>query len=272
MNAISPIVSAPWLASHLHRADVIVIDCRFQLTAPDWGYQQYLDSHIAGADYLDLDRDLSGAIECHGGRHPLPNPDILAQKLDSIGVISGQTHVIAYDDSRFAFASRLWWLLRYLGHDRVSLLDGGWRAWREGGYPISAVVPEGKRGRFIADPHDRWVVSIEQVKARPDSVVLLDSREGDRYRGEREPIDPIAGHIEGAVNYPWLEVTDDRGFIHPRGFHQQRWQACQNAGETIVYCGSGVTACVNILSLTLAGYDSVKLYSGGWSDWCSYPI
>lgn len=256
----------------LDRPDTIVVDCRFQLTAPDLGRQQYLESHLPGAYYLDLDRDLSAPIERHGGRHPLPNPDILAEKLASLGVISGESHVIAYDDSRFAFASRLWWLLRYLGHDRVSLLDGGWKGWLAAGYPVSAEPAAPAPGRFIPAPRPEWTVSIGDVKNRPapPASVLIDSREGDRYRGEREPIDPIAGHIEGAVNYPWVEVTDERGFIWPADFHQRRWREIGRDGGAIVYCGSGVTACVNLLSLALAGYDNVKLYAGGWSDWCSY--
>lgn len=272
MNPIPPVVSAEWLAEHLADPDTIVVDCRFQLTAPDLGRQQYLENHLAGAYYLDLDRDLSSPIARHGGRHPLPNPDDLAKKLEAIGVISGRSHVIAYDDSRFAFAGRLWWLLRYLGHDRVSLLDGGWRAWLEVGYPVSSRVPEAEKGHFIPRPDTDRLVSIEVVKNRPETGVLIDSREGDRYRGEREPIDPIAGHIPGAINYPWGEVSDEKGLLHPLAFHQQRWRELNPAGEIVVYCGSGVTACANILSLTLAGYDNVKLYAGGWSDWCSYLL
>jgi thiosulfate/3-mercaptopyruvate sulfurtransferase len=272
MISTPPIVSPAWLAQHRDDPDTIVVDCRFQLAAPALGRQQYLENHIAGAYYLDLDRDLSSPIQRHGGRHPLPNPDIMAEKLTAIGVISGKSHVIAYDDSRFAFASRLWWLLRYLGHDRVSLLDGGWRGWLSAGYPVSAEVPTPKTGQFSAIPRTECLVVIGEVKNRPEppSVVLVDARESDRYRGEREPIDPIAGHIPGALNYPWGEITDEQGFIHPLAFHQQRWQELADADAIVLYCGSGVTACVNILSLTLAGYDNVKLYSGGWSDWCSY--
>jgi thiosulfate/3-mercaptopyruvate sulfurtransferase len=260
--------------TNLDRPDLMVIDCRFQLNDPDLGYQQYLANHIENAVYLDLDRDLSAPIAPHGGRHPLPNPQTIAAKLSSLGVISGQTHVIAYDASRFAFASRLWWLLRYLGHERVSILDGGWQNWLNAGYPVSNQIPVPKTGSFLPQVQQDWVVTIEEVKRQKEQggVVLIDARESDRYRGEREPIDPIAGHIEGALNYPWLEVTDSQGFSQPQDLQTQRWQERQGDREIILYCGSGVTACVNIFSLTLAGYENVKLYSGGWSDWCSYLI
>jgi thiosulfate/3-mercaptopyruvate sulfurtransferase len=274
MNPIPPLVSPSWLATNLDRPELLIIDCRFQLDDPNLGYQQYLANHIQNAFYLDLDRDLSAPVARHGGRHPLPHPETLTTKLSSLGVISGQTHVIAYDASRFAFASRLWWLLRYLGHEQVSILDGGWQNWLKAGYPVSNQIPVAQSGAFIPQPQRDWVLTIEEVKARKeaDGVVLIDAREGDRYRGEREPIDPIAGHIEGALNYPWLEVTDSQGFCQPLSLQQQRWQERESDREMILYCGSGVTACVNILSLTLAGYDNVKLYSGGWSDWCSYLI
>jgi thiosulfate/3-mercaptopyruvate sulfurtransferase len=272
MDPIPSVVPAARLAELLHSPDTIVVDCRFDLTAPESGRQQYLESHIPGARYLNLDRDLSGPPGRHGGRHPLPAPATLARTLTEIGVVSGRSHVIAYDSSRFAFSSRLWWLSRYLGHDRFSLLDGGWQEWQELGYPVTSVVPVPTAGRFIPAPRSEWVVSIEGVRSRPlpPLSVLIDSRSEERYRGEREPIDPIAGHIRGAVNYPWMEIADERGFLRPETFHRRRWQGLPPGSEAIVYCGSGVTACANILSLAIGGYDNVKLYAGGWSDWCSY--
>jgi thiosulfate/3-mercaptopyruvate sulfurtransferase len=274
MKPTPPLVSPSWLVANLDRPDILVIDCRFQLNEPNLGYQEYLANHIQNAVYLDLDRDLSAPVTRHGGRHPLPNPETIAAKLSSLGLISGQTQVIIYDASRFAFASRLWWLLRYLGHERVSILDGGWQQWLKAGYPVSNQLPVPKNGSFIPQIRSDWVLTIEAVKARKEQagVVLIDARESDRYRGEREPLDPIPGHIEGALNYPWLEVTDSQGFSQPLSFQKQRWQNLHKEQEIILYCGSGVTACVDIFSLTLAGYGNVKLYSGGWSDWCSYLI
>lgn len=269
----SAIVSCEWLSGQLDNPQVIVVDCRFQLTNPEWGYQQYLSSHIRGAYYLDLEKDLSSCVGQHGGRHPLPHPQLLAQKLAAIGINSGETLVVVYDDSRFAFAARLWWLLRYLGHKNVALLDGGWTAWQAGGYPVTALLPTPKLGRFTPQLHPDWIVDIETVKAiqASPSVVVIDSRSGERYRGEREPIDPIAGHIPGAVNSPWTQVCDQQGYLQTVAFQEKLWADYQQA-EIIVYCGSGVTACVNLLSLTLVGSENVKLYPGGWSDWCSYLI
>jgi len=269
---IQQVVSATWLQSHLHDPQVIIIDCRFSLIDRELGRRQYQESHIEGAYYLDLNLDLSSPVQKHGGRHPLPNFDKLAEKLSQIGVTSGETMVVAYDDSRFAFASRLWWLLRYMGHEQVAVLDGGFAGWKVQNYETSSTIPAARIGKFVPDLQTELVVDIETVKSRKDlpEVVLIDSREGDRYRGEREPIDPIAGHIEGAVNYPWMEVTNEQGFVIEN--QGDRWQEVKNAQEAIVYCGSGVTACVNLLSLKLAGIETGKLYAGSWSDWCSYLV
>ena len=264
------IVSAEWLHAHLDDPQIVIVDCRFSLMDKELGRKQYQESHIEGAYYLDLNLDLSSPVQKHGGRHPLPDIDQLAAKLSQIGVNSGETKVIVYDDSRFGFAARLWWLLRYMGHDQVALLDGGFAGWLAKKYSISSELPKPRVGKFIPQVQTEWVVDIETIKARKDlpEVVLIDSREGDRYRGEREPIDPIAGHIEGAVNYPWMEVTNEQGFVIDN--QGDRWQEVKNAQEAIVYCGSGVTACVNLLSLKLAGIETGKLYAGSWSDWCSY--
>jgi thiosulfate/3-mercaptopyruvate sulfurtransferase len=272
MADIQFVVSPNWLLQHLQDPQVIIVDCRFSLAEPQLGQQQYKLSHIQGAYYLDLNLDLSSPVGEHGGRHPLPNADDLAKKLAAIGVEFQKTLVVAYDDSRFAFASRLWWLLRYLGHEQVAVLDGGFSQWQQAGYPISDIIPQFKTANFVPQIQPQLLVDITDVKTRKDlpSVVLVDSRESDRYRGEREPIDKIAGHIPGAVNYPWMEVTDTKGCLISPTEHSQRWQNLTTAEEILVYCGSGVTACVNLLSLELAGIHTGKLYAGSWSDWISY--
>lgn len=271
------LVSAEWLSQHLTDANLVIADCRFALAQPQLGRQQYEDSHIPGAFYLDLNQDLSSPVEAHGGRHPLPDPAQLAQKLTAIGVRSvlqstdpTATLVVVYDDSRFAFASRLWWLLRYYGHDRVALLDDGWSGWQTAGYPVTADLPQPRTGDFVPQLQLDWIVDRDEIQAQLNSeaFVLVDSREAERYRGEQEPIDPIAGHIPGAINYPWQGVTDNKGLAHSVETQQQRWADLPD-GEVVVYCGSGVTACVNLLSLAMAG-RSAKLYPGSWSDWCSY--
>ncbi len=280
-TVINPMVSADWLRLHLEDPQVVVIDCRFSLMEPEAGRHQYEVSHIPGAYYLDLNQDLASPVQRHGGRHPLPNLEAFSEKLRSMG-ISQDTWVVLYDSARLSYASRAWWLLRYLGHDRTLLINGGWQAWTSQHYPTTSQQPEPKlgihRGQFQPHPQPNWIVDIEAVKMaiekaqrHPDQVVLVDSRETVRYRGDREPIDPIAGHLPGAVNYPWQKVTDERGFINPEDQQRDRWQSIQAVPEIIVYCGSGVTACVNLLSLHIAGITG-KLYVGSWSDWCSYQI
>jgi thiosulfate/3-mercaptopyruvate sulfurtransferase len=272
----SPVITAPWLKAKLEQSpepqDIVIIDCRFSLADPDLGRKQYQANHLPGAYYLDLNQDLSSPVQKHGGRHPLPDVAQLAAKLAALGITLGKTLVVAYDDSRFAFAARLWWLLRYLGHDRVSLLDGGFSGWQNQGYPLTPELPPAPAqiGQFIPQLRPEMLVDIQQVKARQEQTALVDSREPERYRGEREPIDPVAGCIPGALNYPWQEVTNAQGYLQPLGIHQERWERLQETTEIMVYCGSGVTACVNLLSLEIAGLKTGKLYAGSWSDWCSY--
>jgi thiosulfate/3-mercaptopyruvate sulfurtransferase len=272
---VAHIVSGDWLHKHLADPQVVVVDCRFALQQPEQGQQLYRVSHIPGAHYLDLNQDLSSPVQQHGGRHPLPDLDNLGAKLSACGVQSEPPSlVVAYDDSRFAFAARLWWLLRYLGHDSVALLDGGWSAWQAAGYPVDSEAPSIRSGVFHPKLRSHLVVDIDYVKAHKDQdgVVLVDSREGDRYRGEREPIDPIAGHIPGAVNYPWQATSTEQGYWHSPNHLADHWQAVQTAEKVIIYCGSGVTACVNLFALEIAGIQTGKLYAGSWSDWCSYRL
>lgn len=268
----SNVVSAEWLSEHLQDPNLVIVDCRFSLADPELGQQQYESSHIPGSFYLDLNRDLSSPVQRHGGRHPLPDPLEFANKLAAIGINSQETFVVAYDDSRLAFAARLWWLLRYLGHSQVAVLDGGLSGWKQAGYGVTDKPSLAKKGTFVPEPQPEKIVDIDYVKSSQNSpqIALIDSREGDRYRGEREPIDPVAGHIPGALNYPWQEVTDAESHVKSVAEQKSRWEPLENAQEILVYCGSGVTACVNLLSLELAGISTGKLYAGSWSDWCSY--
>jgi thiosulfate/3-mercaptopyruvate sulfurtransferase len=275
-----PIISTAGLHNRSSDLDIAIVDCRFALADPDLGRQQYLTAHLPGARYLDLNRDLSSPVGKHGGRHPLPDTQVFEAKLAEMG-INDRTLVIAYDDSRFAFAARLWWLLRYYGHDRVAVLDGGYSNWVKAGYPVTAELPAPvERGNVRLQPQPERIVEIDRVRAIQNSPahLLIDSREEERYLGKSEPIDPRAGHIPGAVNYPWQGVSTPDGFVVPVEAHRERWAAispelnplAQPLVERIVYCGSGVTACVNLLSLELAGITTAKLYPGSWSDWCSY--
>ena len=278
----TPIVSISWLHDHLIEPNLVILDCRFSLADAQVGRRQYESGHIPGAYYVDLNQDLSSPVGQHGGRHPLPNLVELAEKFAAMGIYSRgnpesggtqePTTVVVYDDG-LAIAARCWWLLRYLGHDAVKVLDGGFKAWQTAGYEVTDKLPQAgqERGEFLPDVRSHWVVDINQVKAQKDlpGVVLIDSREGDRYRGEREPIDSVAGHIPGAINYPWTEIIDTEGYFLPETLQQHRW-ASHQSDEILVYCGSGVTACANLLSLEAAGIADAKLYAGSWSDWCSY--
>ena len=221
-----------------------------------------------------MDRDLSASVGEHGGRHPLPDPATFAAKLEAMGINFRQTTVVAYDDSKMAFAARLRWFLGYLGHDRAVILDGGWRGWISHNYPVTEIIPPTRSGDFAPQIQPERIVDIATVKARKDlpQTLLIDSRDRDRYLGEREPIDPIAGHIPGALNLPWQEVCNEEGYLQSLGEQERRWQKLPDADELILYCGSGVTACVNLLALEIMGIASAKLYVGGWSDWCSHRI
>ncbi|MEA5572256.1 sulfurtransferase [Calothrix sp. UHCC 0171] len=277
MTNDSCVVSAQWLLEHINNPQVVIVDCRFSLADAQLGKQQYQTSHISGAYYLDLNLDLSSPITEHGGRHPLPDIEKFSKKLANIGVNSQTSNsqatlVVAYDDSRLAFASRLWWLMRYLGHEQVAVLDGGFAGWLLLDYPVTDAIPPQKTADFTPKLQPQMMVDFSTIKTRKDlpGIVLVDSRESDRYLGIREPIDKIAGHIPGAVNYPWQDVTNANGYLYPQEQQQQRWQEIQDSQEIVVYCGSGVTACVNLLSLELAGISNYKLYPGSWSDWISY--
>lgn len=246
----------------------IIFDCRFRLDNEHYGLEQYRLGHVPGAYYLHLNRDLSSPVQSHGGRHPLPDLEQFAQILRNAGV-NQHSSIVLYDDSRFAFAARAWWLMKHIGLTDIQLLDGGFKAWVEMGGALDRREPARKAGNVKVKLAGDDTVTYEQLKTSPDDFTLIDSREKKRYLGEEEPIDPVAGHIPGALNYFWQETTDDQGFLKDKEFHKQRWESLASKNNLVVYCGSGVTACVNLLSLEIAGVEA-KLYPGSWSDWCSY--
>jgi thiosulfate/3-mercaptopyruvate sulfurtransferase len=265
-----PLISAGQLLARA--GDVIVVDCRFSLTDADAGEKQYRESHIPGAVYLHLQRDMSAPVAEHGGRHPLPDPAQFCDRLAALG-IGRDTAVVAYDATGMAYATRLWWMMTGLGYTDVRVLDGGLQAWLNAGGEltdeISRPLPVSAHSAFGYAA----CVDIDGLKqSLAAGAILIDSREEKRYRGLEEPVDPVAGHIPGAMNYPWQSVTDEQGVALDRAQQLLRWQELEPDRELVVYCGSGVTACVNILSLRLAGREDVKLYAGSWSDWCSWMI
>ncbi len=266
------LVGPEWLSQHLSDPAMVIVDCRFDLARPQAGRLQYQEGHIPGAVYLDLEADLSAPKQAHGGRHPLPDIPRLAQTLGSMGV-DHEVTVVAYDDQGGSMAARLWWMMRYMGHTRTKVLDGGWAAWRKAGYPVTTDVRPAAPRTFVPRVRSELLIGIEELqrRRREGRPLLIDSRAPERYRGEVEPLDPVAGHIPGATNLPWTENAGEAGRLKPAPLLRERFKAAaEGTGQPIVYCGSGVTACMNLLAMDEAGIDGV-LYLGGWSDWCSYP-
>ncbi len=269
------LVDTSILRSHLDDPAWVIVDCRFTLTDTGAGARAYAAGHIPGARYAHLDLDLSSEIGPGTGRHPLPDPVLLAEKLGSWGIGAG-SQVVVYDDSLGAMASRLWWLLRWLGHDAVALLDGGIQKWRREGLPVSAAVTVPVPVRFEPLRDDRlWVSSefVRDVVARRECL-LIDARAEERFRGDIEPLDPVAGHVPGAVNHPFEDNLDLGGqFLEPAALHSLYLGILKDVPpeRVIQMCGSGVTACHNLLAMEHAGLRAGRLYAGSWSEWIADP-
>jgi thiosulfate/3-mercaptopyruvate sulfurtransferase len=261
VNPFGPIVSPEWLHDHLRDPDLRVIDFRWSLRGP--GREAYELGHIPGAVFVDLE-DVTG-IE-GGGRHPLPTGVQLAEEMRKAGVDS-DTKVVVYDDAGGSIAARLWFLLRWFGHDAQAVLDGGIQAWGE---PIDTTVPSVQLGDCgWREPDRSKVLDFESV-SRLTGVPVLDARAGERYRGEREPVDPKAGHVPGALSAPWMEnLGPDGRFKSAAELRKQFAALGADKGSPVVYCGSGVNACHDLLALELAGLAGARLYAGSWSDWSS---
>jgi thiosulfate/3-mercaptopyruvate sulfurtransferase len=270
------LIAAADLLPHLDDADWAVFDCRFALSAPERGRREYLAAHIPGAVYAHLDEDLSGpVVPGRTGRHPLPAVEWFAGVLSRWGIAAG-VQVVAYDDSGGSMAARLWWMLHWLGHEAAAVLDGGWPAWQEAGYP-EASGPEQRAARtFTPHVHPDLVLSSAEVAARlhDPRTRLLDARAAVRYRGEQEPIDPMAGHIPGATSAPYPENLDAAGRF--RSPEELRARFADLLGATppegaVAYCGSGVNAGHTLLALAHAGLGMGRLYAGSWSEWIADP-
>ncbi len=265
---VSPLIGARELLRRLGEAILRVIDVRFELTEPAVGPALYAAGHVPGAVYLNLDRDLASAPG-ERGRHPLPDLSELARKLGEHGV--GRDHdVVVYDQDGSMYAARAWWLLRYMGHERVRVLDGGFRAYLAEGGPVTTQVPPHPATTFGVDVHREMVVDLAEVRSRlgDAGMLLLDARSPERFRGDTEPLDPKAGHVPGAINLPYARSVGPTGMLSPEELRRLYGVEALPADEDLVaYCGSGVSAAQLVLALEVAGLPGVKLYPGSWSEW-----
>lgn len=269
----SNLVSAEQTAAHLDDPQWVICDCRHDLANHSAGYKAYRAGHIPGARFLHLDVDLSGPKTGLTGRHPLPHPATFCLRLGALG-ISNNTQVVAYDETGGVYASRLWWMLRWVGHSKVAVLDGGWQAWTKAGLPVTVAQPAVEPTTFNGKAQTQIAVDSAQLLAnlQDRKSLVVDARSSDRYRGENETLDPVAGHIPGAVNRFFKHNLEADGrFKAPVTLKQEFGTVLDgHAPDTIVHqCGSGVTACHNLLAMEVAGLAGSRLYPGSWSEWVS---
>ena len=267
------LVSAEETAAHLSDPQWVICDCRHDLADHSAGYRAYRAGHIPGARFLHLDVDLSGPKTGVNGRHPLPHPSTLGLRLGALG-IGNNSQVVAYDESGGVFASRLWWMLRWVGHAKVAVLDGGWQAWNRAKLPFTVEQPVVEPVSFSVKPQPRLAVDSAGLQAGMggDRMLVLDARSSDRYRGENETLDPVAGHIPGAVNRFFKLNLGDDGRFKPADALKTEFGALLNGhapADIVHQCGSGVTACHNLLAMEVAGLAGSRLYPGSWSEWVS---
>jgi thiosulfate/3-mercaptopyruvate sulfurtransferase len=266
------LINAETFRENLDNPNWAILDCRFYLQEPDLGREEYLEAHIPGAVYVDLDKDLSGEIiPGKTGRHPLPSRQTFAERLSSWG-IDQSTQVIAYDNLSGAIAARVWWMLRWLDHQKVAVLDGDWRAWSKDGFPVESGEIARERKKFQAKEHPEFIADVELVQQiREDQdYLLLDARSPNRYWGLEETIDTKAGHIPGAVSAPYEKnLTPEGYFLNPDQLKErfENLLAGIPPSQVITYCGSGVTSAHNLIAMIEAGYDMALLYPGSWSEW-----
>lgn len=270
---MSNIVNSKWLKENLNNDKLVIVDCRFSLMDKKYGKRSYDESHIEGAVRVDIETELSSPVKKHGGRHPLPSLDKLKTTFENIG-INNDSVVVAYDEGDLAGPARLWWILKYLGHNEVYVLNGGIKAFEEIGGKITSKSTSVKKGNFELNVNENMRADMEYVRERlhKDSIAIVDCRENGRYNGEFEPVDKKAGHVPSALNYFWMNILDkqdDRLTMKNEEDLKEYFNKLNNYDEVIVYCGSGITASLVSLALTEVNIDH-KLYAGSFSDWISY--
>ena len=272
--SFTTLIDAATLVAHQADPDWLIVDVRHQLADTAYGARVYAEGHIPGAVFLHCDCDLSGAMCGTNGRHPLPVPEALAARFGAIG-ISAETQVVIYDDAQGMIAGRLWWLLRWLGHGKIAVLDGGLQAWLAAGGNLTSALPVTKPARFVANVRDS-LVDADYVQSFLDAsrIHLIDARSPDRYRGENETIDPVGGRLPGAVNRFFRENLQSDGCYKPAAQLRDEWLLALGGKlpeQVVHYCGSGVSACHNVLAMEIAGLPGSRLYAGSWSEWCTQP-
>ncbi len=263
------------LAAQLDNPAIRIIDCRFELGKPQAGKLAWQANHLPGASHADLEQELSGPVTTQSSRHPLPDVDTLRALFSRWG-IDDTIQVIVYDADHGAMAARLWWMLRWLGHDHVAVLNGGYKAWIATGLPVTQVVADIAPRSFAAHPRSQMLTTATPLLAslHDPSSLLVDARAPERYAGSIEPLDPVAGHIPGARNHTFALNLDAQGKFLPADELRQRWQNVlkhHDPAHVVCYCGSGVTACHNLLAMEVAGLTGATLYAGSWSEWCRQP-
>jgi thiosulfate/3-mercaptopyruvate sulfurtransferase len=272
-----PLIGSTDLFENLHGTDVRIFDCSFDLGDPAAGLARYIENHIPGAAYLHLEHDLSSPPTGANGRHPLPDPEILEATLRKSG-LRQEDQVVAYDDGDGAYAARFWWLLRWLGHESVTVLDGGKRGWIDAGFPLqSGFAPTWLGGDFIVGPRDAGALVgadnlIETLGS--NHVLIVDARSPERFRGDPNPLDPVAGHIPGARNRFFKDNLTETGHFRTPTELRKAFEALlesRPSAQVVLQCGSGVTACHNALAMEIAGLDRARLYPGSWSEWIADP-
>ncbi len=270
-----PLTTADSLFQRLDAPGLFVFDCRHDLIQTEKGREAYAAEHLPGALFLHLDEDLSGTKTGSNGRHPLPKPEVFIARMEALG-ISDQSEVVIYDDASGMYGARLWWMLRWIGFDAVSVLDGGIQAWTRAGYPLTTEAPRKRPVGHLTRRECLPVASAAELLGALGSnqLLVVDARGADRFRGENETMDPVGGHIPGAINRPFRDNLDAEGRFKPPAQLRNEWLAIitpQVPTKVVAQCGSGVTACHNILALEIAGLDGARLYPGSWSEWCSDP-
>ncbi len=271
----STLITATQLYENLRKPGFVLVDCRFDLSDPEWGSLEYSHLHIPGAVYAHLDKDLSGEKTAQTGRHPLPDARVFESTASRLG-ISNSSQVVCYDSVGGAFAARLWWLLRYFGHEAVAVLDGGFSAWLSAGFPTASGIEKNQPGSFQASPRPEMSVSAAEVEEirKSSAYILIDARSAERYRGEIEPIDRVAGRIPGAVNrFHQLNLNPDFTMKPPELLRQEflKQIGSHTPENVVVYCGSGVTSCHHLLAMEHAGLKGARLYPGSFSEWITDP-